>query len=526
MKNLLRFLSFVGLLLCFNSSAQAQSYSATIVSEDFWGPTTGTVTVTAVEWDAVGNRVRFNLVAKPWSGASGWSGAWGALYDIRAVLRSADGNVNETLTTIGNTAWLPATAGKNPYTLTLQGYWSMAGWVGNTLGKTTFSVSPTVKKVNIALRNTSDAPRSYEFWQNGVKIGGVTLQPGEAVAGTMNATGTGDVVVKAVIRDAVFQDGVWVAAVGTNSTVDMGTVTPVAVGGGDTVPPTNVEDAAGLPSKTDAGSQAAKDSKAIWNPVEKNTDPDAQIDLLTNEVYREGVEKQRQAVADAEETRKNEILAANTKAESDLASANSQSTTKQSAVKDLINSQSGMSKITGTKPSTPSGSDSMFTIELMGITFNLDPENQPAVKSGASFFKLIIQWISTIIYSWWVLSEIQNFIKWQAVVPQAKGNQIAGTGGQGFALIAAGLLVGVLFLSVPAIWTILETGPYGVAGLWDATSELVSDGSSIAAGVWYLLNFFFPVVFLMTLAAHVFLFRKLAIGLHAATFVAIKFIVP
>jgi hypothetical protein len=294
----LRLVFFAFVVFCVGYLLKGQS--ASVVSVDHWGPTTGTVTVSPVEYDSENNRVRYELVSKPWSGAGGWSGAWGALYDVRAVLTPEAGGTSNVLTTVGQSVWLGASS--NPWKIYLQGYWSLAGWIGNIEGQTVFTVNPVqdVKRVRIAGTHTGERPIRLVF-RSGASdvIGTIDVQPGAVYDETFTVTPAQDAAglhLDTFVQDS-FQDGVWVQ----NETFDPGTATKV---GSDevsavTLPPEGIPDASWQAYSNRGPSSSAPTAETSitgsWT-ASNYTSTTVDAERLDKATYREGVDKLEKAL--------------------------------------------------------------------------------------------------------------------------------------------------------------------------------------------------------------------------------------
>lgn len=167
---------------------------------------------------------------------------------------------------------------------------------------------PPDKVVNIALRNTSDWEITYVLVQDGDPVGSVTLQPGEAIIQQMTVPGDSDVVVVAqvpglsydgdnwfVVEDAVYEQQVTPPLtpqiepplqpfVVPQPTIPQNAKNPANnPSGGGGIPPWPIEEEGEVKNPN-------KD-KPVWKHDDPNEDPDGQVDLLTNKIFREGIEK-------------------------------------------------------------------------------------------------------------------------------------------------------------------------------------------------------------------------------------------
>lgn len=146
-------------------------------------------------------------------------------------------------------------------------------------------------KVTVSLRNKRNVSVEYQLKQNGQVVGQVTLAPGQGLIQTFTVpAGT---IVEVVERiPNLFRDGdVWVVTEGAVHTAVAGDVEPVLVPGSAPPPPAKeIPPAPGVPTDVKPTS-GTPERQPVWVEREPNNDPSQQKDLLTNTVYREGVEK-------------------------------------------------------------------------------------------------------------------------------------------------------------------------------------------------------------------------------------------
>lgn len=168
------------------------------------------------------------------------------------------------------------------------GSWELKGAVGYTK---TAAPPPPSCKVTVALRNDRDVTTNYRLKQNGTVVGSIAVAPGAGVIQTFNVQCDIAVTVEEFI-EGLSQDGEgnWVAVEGGVTVKSVGTVTPVSVPSGEPDPaPTTVPQSTEIP-KTVSPTPAPV-YRPVWKPRAPATDPANQTDLLTNTVFREGIEK-------------------------------------------------------------------------------------------------------------------------------------------------------------------------------------------------------------------------------------------
>jgi len=159
-------------------------------------------------------------------------------------------------------------------------------------GNAWFQVMPTgepTKKVTVSLYNGRDVPVTYKLMQDGVSRGELTLQPRTGAIQTFTVPASSDVTVVELVTGLAQDGDAWVVSEGAVTEVPIATITPTTVPpGGDNPPaPTSpTPSAPGIPNSSSPN--VTPTTKPVWNPVTPGSN---QTDLLTNPVFREGVDK-------------------------------------------------------------------------------------------------------------------------------------------------------------------------------------------------------------------------------------------
>ncbi len=111
---------------------EPMTYQATFTPSDpAWANSTGSATLEPVEVDAANNRIKYRLTRLSFTNHT-QSSPWGNLWGIRVLATPADGSTAVVWTAAGQEAWLSRASGRSPYDVIIQGYWSLAGWLGHT----------------------------------------------------------------------------------------------------------------------------------------------------------------------------------------------------------------------------------------------------------------------------------------------------------------------------------------------------------------------------------------------------------
>jgi len=110
---------------------QPMSYHASFPpSEPAWANSTGSASLEPVEVDAANNRVKYRLTALAFTNHT-QSSPWANLWGLRVVAAPADGGPATVWTSQGQEYWLSRATVHSPYQVFIQGYWSLAGWIGH-----------------------------------------------------------------------------------------------------------------------------------------------------------------------------------------------------------------------------------------------------------------------------------------------------------------------------------------------------------------------------------------------------------
>jgi hypothetical protein len=166
----------------------------------------------------------------------------------------------------------------------------------------------TQHKVTVSLFNKRTVPVRYKLMQGSTQIGQVTLQPNTGLIQTFVTQNADPVSVFEEI-DGLSKDGTsWVEVPGATHSEKVGEVTPTSVPENQTPPSVSVPQAPNVP--TNITPTPAPSKQPIWRSVPINNDPTQQKDLLTNAIYREGVDKTVEAINQGREELKPEDVPA------------------------------------------------------------------------------------------------------------------------------------------------------------------------------------------------------------------------
>lgn len=402
---------------------------------------------------------------------------------------------------------------------------------------------------HVRFENPSAVPTTYDVIRN--RAGGTTTIDTVTVPpltfGTLIKTyllNEGDTInLTGSLRDYVFSDGIWL------SVPDAVTSIPVLKPGGSTYSEADLAAMSTTPAKSLApipGSSPLApspptsantiDIKAPTNlpsapptsggPVWNNTSNTTTTTGLDKDTYREGINKllakqdaqiaQAKVAEDREVARQSiweKIGAAYDKASALIAQEEANLTggvlgTKQGEHKSAVESAISGARATpsfgkgGLSDQTATGGD--WEITWPGVaTFNLDPMSQGSIGSTmVNMLKAAIAWMAVALFEWWLWTEFRGMFFLGATLPQARGNTVAGSGGQLTALAMAAIIVGVLVSAPGIFWALADSGiTYNLN-----TSPI--DAINAPTGAKYLFTLFVPTGTIATILAQMLIVRK------------------
>jgi len=379
----------------------------------------------------------------------------------------------------------------------------------------------TFKKVTLSLYNDKEYVVEYRLYQNGVVVGSLTLQPKTGIIQTFTVPSGDEVTVVEAITGLVLDDGVWVESVGAVTETELTTATPVDRASTDpspapeTVVPDSTAPKSALPD-------ASPTSKAIWQARPSNTNPSAQIDLVTNAVFREGIDKLYQIQKDKIDSDKK----AEESALASVVTAGNSSTSAGVAAKSAVQALYGQG-ITGLSISTDNGAPDL-TVSMPsafgGATFDFNPFSNARFAAVCSWFRTATAWLVLVLLGTYIWSQVAEWTRGFSTIRQASGNAVlGGTGAQATALVAAGLMTVAVVVSITAIlaWSMGD-----ITLTFIKASALTNPLSGIPSGVFWMLNQVLPVTTIISAAVARMSFNMYAAPLFAGCAAVVRFIVP
>jgi len=317
-----------------------------------------------------------------------------------------------------------------------------------------------------------------------------------------------------------FTDGQWIVAPGaihvaSTTTVPSEKVLPP----GTAVTPANtvvVPTATNLPANLPTGQAGGG---TVWTA----TGPSAATDLLTNKVYREGIDKVTARLDAADRVAKRvESLekASPTQAAQDAAGVAAKASTESAFGSVVAPTGKGYSL-------SPSGAPSLsvsMPAKFGGATFDLNPFQSDRFQAVCAWFRAACEWLAIALLAGFVFKEWAQWVRGLAGAQQAKGNTIAaGTGAQATALVAAGLMTAAVIAGITAIlaWSF---DSINFAAL--VASATVNPVATMPTGALWMLDQVLPISVLITCLVARSTFNLYASAVFAGTAALVRFIVP
>lgn len=153
-------------------------------------------------------------------------------------------------------------------------------------------------------------------------------------------------------------------------------------------------------------------------------------------------------------------------------------------------------------------------------TIDLNPANYEPVAQYISWIKSAITWSILVAWVWWAWREFAVLMAQAGAAQQAKGNTVAGTGGQITGLIAAGIIL-ALIVAVPAVYWALVSMDLSPLG----SNPFSSPSGGVSTGL-YLVGLFIPYDLVIYLMATSFIVVKAKIVILVGVQTAVRFVVP
>lgn len=202
------------------------------------------------------------------------------------------------------------------------------------------------------------------------------------------------------------------------------------------------------------------------------------------------------------------------------------STKAGNSFRDLLKGATGDPVLTPTV--TPGGGAAPDMVIAMpallgGHSINLNPFTEGRFGTIAAWCRAAISWFVLIGLALWIWDEVDKKVVTAAQAQQAKGNTVAGTGGQITALIAAALMTVAITVFVTAMltWTFGSIGFSMFRGLFGTDPF-----GTMASGSLWMLDQLVPVATVVLAIVAKLSFKLYVIPLHGLCVTVIRFFVP
>lgn len=326
-----------------------------------------------------------------------------------------------------------------------------------TSGSAEYSGTPPEnKKLRLKYDNTAGvATMQVLVMKDGVQYGSTyEVAPGTLWSTTLENVPDGTYSLLVKVKDWVQSEaGTWTQSVGGAQLVSTTSVPSTSINTAPTdaqivQPPT--------PAPPSVPSSVSPTAGSVWRTSAGNVTTDG----LTNTVFREGIDKiterQDKQVAyqkklDDKQTADKAALDANTESVIQNAAIAAGNATKTS-----IMGTFGNTSVT----SGVSGSTSNMSIAIAGtgVTADLAPWSDSTMHSIAQLIKGVIAAFIFFWYCKWQAERFKEYMATLSIAPQARGNTVAGTGGQITALLASVVITFILVTAPVAFVALSDVG--------------------------------------------------------------------
>lgn len=181
---------------------------------------------------------------------------------------------------------------------------------------------------------------------------------------------------------------------------------------------------------------------------------------------------------------------------------------------------------------TPTASDSFWVVSMpIGGGGSREIDLNPLHVDGVSEIFQWVRLVISVIILWWFevfcWNKFEEVSRSAAAGTQARGNTVAGSGGQITSTLNASVIA-VIFVSLPgAMFAIYTSSFVVISAIYpDAVSsvDVLPSGSNFLNAAFFLLNAFFPTTLLLIVLAQTFVVRKGSYLVFWLSQVVIKFV--
>ncbi len=154
---------------------------------------------------------------------------------------------------------------------------------------------------------------------------------------------------------------------------------------------------------------------------------------------------------------------------------------------------------------------------------NLNPFDSPDTSGVATFIKAVAAVLVSGFFTWWAYGHLAQYVMFSSLLQPAKGNTVAGSGGQvTSALVAAWMTLVLLTLptAISALWTAAPLLPSG-----SAINPFAGGTDSYSQGALYLLYGFLPMVTITTALTSMFVVQRGGLIVYFGTAAAVRWFI-
>ena len=385
-------------------------------------------------------------------------------------------------------------------------------------------------QTSVSYYNDREYPVTMKLMKNGVEVGQYTVNAKTLFGHTFQDTAEERPEYQVFVQKdgLAFSEGNWsLAPTGTVFTAWEGTIAPSKVTETPPGTPPTSANTTTIPSAINlpAAMPTAPSVSNVWRTA--TATGNSTYTGPTDATFREGVGKitERQDQQIAAEKEKKTAADADKKAWQDNQKQSdweAKLTEKINAGKAAVTDNISGGGVTTPDVATPGGS--AWDIPIGNTTVNIYPTGN--VLTGMHIVRVFMQ---AILIYWWIYymqGECRSVLRSVGLAPQARGNTVAGTGGQVTALLSATVIT-IALLGVPVAMAALTDNGIG----WRQTVNLFGaftdgTGGTIASMSWQLVCECFPVLTFVTILNNVIIFKAAGTAIMYGVMIAVRWIVP
>lgn len=165
-----------------------------------------------------------------------------------------------------------------------------------------------------------------------------------------------------------------------------------------------------------------------------------------------------------------------------------------------------------------------FPAAFGGAEVDFNPFREDRLGPIAGWFRTATAWLTLVLLGGWVWTQMGEWIRGFSTIRQATGNAVVGgTGAQGTALVAAGLITTAIVVAVTGL---VAWGFGDITITTISTTVTTNPLAGMGAGALWMVDQLLPVATLLTALVARITFNMYAAGLFSTCAAVIRFIVP